>query len=109
MAVMEGIFAQVLVGLFLLMCGGIVGWIAMRVTKATDMVSTMDTRLSVAINDIEHLKEKTATHTGHIDKLFEMQKSIVEIQTQVKHLSETMPQVLGVMTQLAALAQKRAA
>lgn len=94
---------EIFVAVLLLLIGGVCGWITTRVTKIADDLSDTRRQLAVALNNIDHLTNKTATHTNHIDSLFEMKTAIVSTQAELKVLSETLPQVMAVMQQLVTL------
>lgn len=101
--------SQIILSIFLLMLGGVSGWIVTRITKHADAMGKIERDLAVALNDIAHLKEKANTHTAHIDALFEMKTIMAQMQAQVAALSDVMPQVMQVMQQMAALLVKKAA
>ena len=104
----DGVLAQIVVGVFLLMLGGICGWIVTRQAKHADDLALVQRALDVALNDIAHLKEKASTHTNHIDTLFEMKTMMATMGAEIKALSETMPSVMQVMSQMAGILVKRA-
>ena len=106
---MDILFSQVLVATFLMLLGGSSAYLMGRLTRVSDDHAETRRALAVALNDIDHLKQKALTHTTHIDTLFEMKNAMAAMQMEVKSLSETLPQMMGVMQQLVGIVVRRAA
>lgn len=101
--------AQIIIAIFLLLLSGAGAFVMGRLTKISDEHSETQRALAVALNDIAHLKEKAVEHHGRIDDLAEMKAQMAAIVERVEQIANTLPEALKLMSQLAAIAIKRAA
>lgn len=101
--------AQLVIAIFLLLLSGSCAFVMGRLMKLSDAHAETQGTLRVAIAEIKHLQNKAATHTNHIDTLFEMKTQVAAIEAQMKQLADTLPQAMHLMSQLASIALKKAA